>query len=161
MNVSGEELIQGWPSVRPFLYVGVICIIAGGAVAAVSDPFSFEQGSWLAAYLVLVGGVAQIALGAGQAALVGGALEQNSILREVLTWNLGSLGVMIGSLSGSALLTSLGGAVLAVSLGFFLLGVRPGRQRGPGALLIIYRGLATFVLLSIPVGLAISWVRHG
>ena len=68
---------------------------------------------------------------------------------------------MIGTLSGSALLTSLGGAVLAVSLGFFLLGVRPGRQRSPGALLIIYRGLATFVLLSIPVGLAISWVRHG
>ena len=56
----------------------------GGAVAAVSDPFSFEQGSWLAAFLVLVGGVVQIALGAGQAALVGGAVEQNSIVPRCL-----------------------------------------------------------------------------
>ncbi|HTO00076.1 MAG TPA: hypothetical protein VL068_05315 [Microthrixaceae bacterium] len=161
MNVTGEELIQGWPSVRPFLYVGSACIVAGGLVAAVTEPFSFEQGSWLAAYLVLVGGVAQIALGVGQAALLHGVLERNSIVRELLTWNLGSLGVMIGSLTGSALLTTLGGVILAVSLGSFLLGVRTPGRRSHRVLSVIYQGLATFVLLSIPVGLALSWIRHG
>ena len=38
-------------------------IVLGGLVAAVTGPLHFDRGSWLAAYLVLVCGVAQCAIG--------------------------------------------------------------------------------------------------
>src|SRR5664280_2796146 len=53
----------------PFAAVGAACIVAGGLVAAVSAPAPSEHASWAAAYLVLVVGVAQAALGVGQALL--------------------------------------------------------------------------------------------
>lgn len=40
-------------------------IVAGGLVAAINSAAPFAHGSWLAAYLVLVGGVAQLLLGVG------------------------------------------------------------------------------------------------
>ncbi|MGB3410611.1 MAG: hypothetical protein WBA45_05390 [Microthrixaceae bacterium] len=160
MKFSSEELIDRWPSLNYFLVIGSACVVAGGLVAAVTGPLDLGDGSWLAAYLVLVGGVAQIGLGIGQSALALVAPEPNLVRREVLTWNLGNLGVVVGSLLGSALVTSVGGLILAVALWSFLTGVRLIRGSAPGALLVIYRGLATFVLLSIPVGLAMSWVRN-
>ena len=54
-----DEMIARWPSVRPFLLIGSLCTIAGGLVAAVTRPTGFVLGSWTAAFLVLVGGVAQ------------------------------------------------------------------------------------------------------
>jgi len=36
---------------------GAGCVIVGGLVAAVTGPSGLEQGSWLAAYSVLVCGV--------------------------------------------------------------------------------------------------------
>lgn len=53
----------------PFIATGGTLVVAGGLVAAVNSAAPFAHGSWLAAYLVLVGGVAQIALGVGAAAL--------------------------------------------------------------------------------------------
>lgn len=53
-----------------FVACGAILIVAGGVVAAVDSAAPFTHGSWLAAYLVLVGGAAQISLAAG---LVAGA----------------------------------------------------------------------------------------
>ena len=46
--------------------VALLCVVAGGLVAAVTGPLRLEHGSWAAAYLVLVGGVAQGALGIAQ-----------------------------------------------------------------------------------------------
>lgn len=146
---------------KPFFLIGGICIIAGGLVAAVTRPLNFDDGSWLAAYLVLVGGVAQIALGYGQATLSRTTPEPKLVTRELVTWNVGSAVVIAGSLTASALLTSIGGVVLAVALWSFLVGVRNIAPSVHGGLIVLYRGLATFVLLSIPVGLVISWIRHG
>ena len=56
---AGDRLLACWSVVGPFVLVGSVCIVAGGLVAAVSRPSGFELGSWLAAYLVLVGGVAE------------------------------------------------------------------------------------------------------
>jgi hypothetical protein len=44
-------------------------IVAGGIVAAVNSASPFGHGSWLAAYLVLVGGVSQVVLSIGALAL--------------------------------------------------------------------------------------------
>jgi hypothetical protein len=48
-----------------FLATAAAMVVAGGSVAAVNGASSFAHGSWLAAYLVLVGGVAQLLLGIG------------------------------------------------------------------------------------------------
>jgi hypothetical protein len=53
-----------------FLASASVLIVAGGAVAAVNSAAPFGHGSWLAAYLVLVGGVSQVVLGAGRLAFV-------------------------------------------------------------------------------------------
>ena len=42
---------------------GICSVALGGLVAAVAQPLDLAHGSWLAAYLVLVGGVAQGAMG--------------------------------------------------------------------------------------------------
>ena len=51
------------------MVAGGAAIIAGGIVAAVTDPAGWEHGSWTAAFLVLVAGVAQIGLALGQVEL--------------------------------------------------------------------------------------------
>jgi len=38
----------------PFGIVGVVCVVAGGLVAAATAPAPTEHGGWAAAYLVLV-----------------------------------------------------------------------------------------------------------
>ncbi len=48
---------------RLLVVVGTCCVVLGGFVAAVTGPLTLADGSWLAAYLVLVGGLAQCALG--------------------------------------------------------------------------------------------------
>lgn len=53
----------------PFAIVGTACVIAGGLVAAATAPAPSEHGSWAAAYLVLVAGMAQVALAMEQGML--------------------------------------------------------------------------------------------
>ena len=45
------------------LVAGAASIVLGGLVAAVTGPLELEHGSWAAAYLVLVSGVAQWVMG--------------------------------------------------------------------------------------------------
>src|SRR3546814_20131767 len=52
-----------------------------------SSDLGFEHGSWLAAYLVLVGGVAQIALGGGQAWLADRVPRARTTRTEAWSWN--------------------------------------------------------------------------
>ena len=75
-------------SAMPFVVLGAVSVIAGGLVAAVSAPAGWEHGSWAAAYLVLVTGVAQIGLGAAQAALVAAPPWRRGRAVELLGWNL-------------------------------------------------------------------------
>ena len=42
---------------------GIGSVVLGGLVAAVTEPLDLTHGSWVAAYLVLVGGVGQGAMG--------------------------------------------------------------------------------------------------
>lgn len=155
-----DDLIARWPAARPFVVIGSACIIAGGIVAAVTRPTGFDLGSWLAAYLVLVGGVAQIALGAGQAWLAAEPPRATTVKTELATWNLGVAATIVGSLTATPVVTTLGGIVSAVALVVFLVGVRtPGPA--PRWARIVYCSVVTFVLCSIPVGLALAWIRHG
>lgn len=87
--VADAELAERWRAACAFVVIGAVFVVAGGLVAAVSGPTDFEQGSWLAAYLVLVGGVAQMVLGAGQAWLAVRIPPGRSTRIEAWSWNIG------------------------------------------------------------------------
>jgi hypothetical protein len=157
---AGDRLLARWSVVGPFVLVGSVCIVAGGLVAAVSRPTGFELGSWLAAYLVLVGGVAQIALGGGQAWLADSPPAALAVRSELATWNAGVLTTVVGTLTGRPVVTTFGGAASIVALALFLAGVRRAGS-APAWARLLYRSVAAIVLISTPVGLALAWIRHG
>lgn len=154
------DLPVRWPAVRPFVLMGSVGIVAGGLVAAVTGPTGFEPGSWSAAYLVLVAGVAQVVLGVGQAWLAEQVPPPSEVRAEAVAWNLSVAGVMAGTLASAPVVTTLGGLSLVVALVLFLAGVRRSAAAA-GLALVLYRGLVAIVLVSTPVGLALAWVRHG
>jgi hypothetical protein len=155
-----DRVVARWPGVRPFVVVGFLSTIVGGVTAAVTRPTGFELGSWLAAFLVLVGGVAQIALGIGQAWLSDQPPSPASLRAEVITWNVGMAATIAGSLLAAPAVTTLGGVVFAVALCVFLRSV-PRSGASPRWARLLYRWLVAVVLLSTPVGLVLAWIRHG
>lgn len=149
-----------WNTARPFVFVGTSAVLAGGVVAAVTGPTGFDAGSWVAAYLVLVCGVSQLALGAGLAVLPGTPPAGSAVLAQLLVWNAGCAAVVLGTLVEVPVVTSLGGLALVVVLARALRAVGPGRPEVSGWVLL-FRTLCWFVLVSVPVGLLLAWLRHG
>ena len=141
----------------PFAAVGAACIVAGGLVAAVSAPAPSEHASWAAAYLVLVAGVAQAALGVGQALLAPRVPSRRTVAVQFTAWNLGNGAVMAGTLAGITSLVDTGGALLVVAL-LLLSGVRAS-ERPRTWLLWAFRLLAAVLLVSIPIGLVLARIR--
>lgn len=134
--------------------VGGAAVVLGGLVAAATGPMGWTKGSWTAAYLVLVMGVAQYVMGlmhpkdrrpdrAGWAQLAG--------------WNLGSLLVIGGTLVATPLLVDLGSVLLVVALVLGLRAAWPGRS---GLVGHAYRAMLLVLALSIPVGILLSHLRH-
>lgn len=143
----------------PFVLLGAACIVAGGLVAAVTAPLGLEHGSWMAAYLVLAAGVAQIALGAGQSLLAPRAPSWPVVWAEVVGWNLGGAAVIAGTLLGAPALTTAAGAVLTATLLLFIFSSR-GSVGGSRPLLWSYRLVLLILIVSVPVGVLMAWQRH-
>lgn len=141
-----------------FALLGMVCVIAGGIVAAVTGPTDFANGSWLAAFLVLVGGVAQWALGLGQVWLAPTEPSRGLIHAELATWNAGTALVILGTLIDVPVVTTLGGVVTLASLALFLSGVQ-GAQARHRKVLMAFRVLLVIELVSVPIGLTMSWLR--
>lgn len=141
-----------WP---PFVLAGGLCVVAGGLVAAATASTPSELGSWTAAYLVLVGGVAQLLLASGQAILT---TEHSPTLARVefVCWNLGNAAVVAGTLSGRPWPVTAGGCVLLVALVSFLFACRRS-VRGGRAMLYGYRALAGFLGLSVVAGTVLAY----
>ena len=74
-------------------------IVVGGLVAAINSAAPFAHGSWLAAYLVLVGGVAQLLLGVGCLGLPAPRLSARLRRTQLGLWNVGNAAVASGSRS--------------------------------------------------------------
>lgn len=143
--------------------VGMCCIVLGGLVAAVTSPLDLAHGSWVAAYLVLVGGVAQYLMGRAR------PLRQEEAQRrwawtQFGVWNLGNAGVIIGTLAGQTLPVAVGSVALFVGLAIALHAARPsalpshGPVSGPFTSWA-YRALLVALAISIPVGVALSYIR--
>lgn len=155
-------LTERWHELVTFILAGAICVVAGGLVAAVTAPAPTEHGTWAAAYLVLVGGVAQVGLGLGQAMFTT-RISKLIVAVQAAGWNLGSAAVLVGTLLGVTTLVDLGGALLVATLALLARGVRPaGVSPVAGAArwcLQGYRLLVLVLLLSIPIGLVLARVR--
>ncbi|HET7172944.1 MAG TPA: hypothetical protein VFI30_01525 [Nocardioidaceae bacterium] len=160
--MTGSRVAGGpapvWSS-WPFLLAGSACIVAGGLVSAATAPQASEHSAWAAAYLVLVAGVVQIALGAGQALLAPRGVSRPLLVAELVTWNVGNAAVLAGTLLQVAAVVDLGGALLVCCLGLVVLAVRrPGKAGWPAW---VFRALVVVVLVSIPIGLVLGATSGG
>lgn len=139
----------------PFALVGSVCVVAGGLLAAAVAHAPSEHAVWATAYLVLVGGVAQIAVGAGHQYLHTRPPSRPVAAGELAGWNVGNAAVIAGTVAGITAITDFGGALLVGALVLLLAGTRGGRA---GWWLRCYRILLAIVLVSIPIGLVIGLV---
>lgn len=126
-------------------------IVAGGLAAAVNSASPFAHGSWLAAYLVLVGGASQVALGLAPLALPVAPPSQRLVRSQLVLWNAGALIVPAGVLVGSLAVVAVGSAALLAALACFVAGAQPTGADRPGRVLA-YRALVAVLGTSVLVG---------
>lgn len=141
------------PAVLPFAVAGAVGVIGGGLLSAALAPNASYHGSWAVAYIVLVIGVAQIMLGAGQAYVTDGAVSQPTVLAELTGWNLASVATVLGTVLDVTAVLYVGAVLQLAILTTFLYCVRNGRR---GAVLIIMRALIAIMLVSVPIGLVLQ-----
>lgn len=143
--------------------VGGVAILTGGIIAAVTGPLSLARGSWLAAYLVLVVGVAQYSMGSARRRgqeVTGARLGW----AQFGLWNAGCLAVMAGTLTSTVVPVWIGSAALLVAvLTAFHVDRQPDDEAHPRELFwtFSYRLLLVVLAVSIPVGVVLSVVRNG
>lgn len=167
-TLTSDRTIGAWATVArqmkvvPFVVLGVLGVVAGGLLAAVTAPAPTERATWAVAYLVLVWGVAQVGLGAGQG-LCASRLSTGLVVAQVAGWNLGSGAVVAGTVSGVPAVADGDGALLVVTLILFARGLTggPARRRAgvPSWGRWSYGLLITVLLVSIPVGLILLRLR--
>lgn len=144
--------------------IGVGCVVFGGLVAAATGPLGLEQGSWVAAYLVLVGGVAQVAMGLAPAWLTQRPASPTISWSTLASWDLGSALVIAGTLTDMPLVVDGGSVLLVIGLATALYAVRRGspHSSAEGAAWLvswIYRALLLVLLVSIPIGVVLAHLR--
>lgn len=145
----------GTRSAIPFVVIAFAGILLGGAVSAASAPSANYTASWAAAYLVLVVGVAQLALGIGQALLAPHQPSARIITAEAVVYNVANLAVLIGTLVDRTVIVDLGGVLMIAALVLFLVAVR-GAQTQHRWLLHGYRTVIAILVVTTPIGLIIS-----
>lgn len=149
---------------RPSGFLAVFggsCVVLGGLVAAVTGPLGLADGSWVAAYLVLVGGVAQYAMGRMPYRLAAPSLSLRLSWAEPVCWNLGNVLVVVGTLAGLPALVDVGSVFLLVVLGIAWHAVRDAAPVGRVARFAgwAYREVLILLVLSIPVGAVLAHLR--
>ena len=158
LTTTTPTIPSRWRPSVPLLVCGAVSIVAGGLAAAVTGPTEWDHGSWVAAFLVLVGGVAQIGIAAGQSELTPSPPTPRFVALECALWNVAGLIVIAGTLLASPLTVTIGSVVLVAAL---VLAAVAARGVGRSWLLVPYRALLVLLLVSTPIGIALSWTRHG
>lgn len=141
----------------PFAATGLLAIVTGGLIAAVTAHAPTQPWTWASAYMVLVAGLAQIIFGIGQSALTTASLPPALIAAEWLALNLGNAGVVGGTLAQQPWIIAAGTALFALALALYVGGVR--RARYP-RVAIAYRVILGVLFISSLTGLGLSIVLH-
>lgn len=142
----------------PFLVLGVLAILAGGAVAAAARPADWDQGSWAAAYLVLPAGLGSFVGGLALGFLPGpsptGERPEVNAPLLLFTWILGNAGVLVGNLMDQPIVLIVGSLVLLFVLLDSVWVLRRARARGPW--FTAYTAGVVLLVVSVPIGLALA-----
>ena len=150
---------------RPELTAAAVASLAGaGCVLAIRIAEPFDHGVWLVAYLFLVGFLAQLLLGRGQAALLGADARPPAPAAakaaQLVLWNVGVVAVPVGVFAEVRVAVVLGSLTLLAALGSFWnqvrgeLSVRSASRRW---LAPAYLALLMFMAGSVLVGTALAW----
>lgn len=143
------------PAVRPFAVVGVAAVIVSGVVGAALARFPSQQLVWAMAYLNLVVGVGQYALGAGQVRLGQRQPNRGTVWAQWALLNTGHAGIMGGTLSRSFAVVAAATLPYLLAMAWFALRVRP---RDRSAALLGYRALIALLSLSSLTGVWLMWL---
>ncbi len=136
--------------------LGVAFVVAGGLTAAVTGPLDLTKGSWLAAYLVLVCGVAQCLL-SRQADILGRTSpDRDHPWARPVAWNLGNLLVILGALASLPFVADVGGVVLLAGL---ILAASETRGATRHLHAVVVRVLYVLLGVSVPIGLTLTHLR--
>jgi hypothetical protein len=147
-QASGPEIVGAT--------IGYASIVCGGLIAAVTSPLDLSKGSWLAAYLVLISGLAQVLLAQQSRILRAQQPQTRSAALVLVAWVLGNFSVVAGSLMRVPLIVDFGGLLLMAALISALLGTQHATRR---ALAWLLRLSYAAVFISIPVGLVLAHLR--
>ena len=140
---------------QPFWLGGVAAVIAGGLLAAaIAAPSPTRHGVWAAAYLVLVFGVGQIVLGAGQTLLASSPPSRRTALTTAALFDVANLAILAGVVGDQMIVFDVGSMLLIVALLLFLAGVRDSHR--PGWPLLSYRLFVGLLVVSIPIGMIVT-----
>lgn len=135
----------------PFLAVGILAIVIGGLFSAATARSATYHSAWSVAYIVLVVGVAQVALGVGQWWLAAHRIPVGILVGELLVFNLGNLGVVLGTVLAASIWVDVGSALLVVALATF--GWKVWSPRRSGWVLLAYWALIVLLSASVIIGL--------
>ncbi|MGH3970566.1 MAG: hypothetical protein ACRDTV_21215 [Mycobacterium sp.] len=142
-------------SFEPFAIAGAVSVIAGGLLAAViAAPAPTRHDVWAVAYLVLVLGVSQIVLGAGQVLLASTPPTARMVAVMAVAFNAASIAILVGVITDQIVVFDAGAVLLIVALVLFFHGVRHGARRGWP--LYAYRLFVAVLVVSIPIGLLLT-----
>ncbi|WP_035720290.1 hypothetical protein [Gordonia shandongensis] len=137
-----------------FIGAAALFVVAGGLVAAIARPLDLTKGSWLAAYLVLVCGVALAVIGAAQQHTPS-AVAPGVRIAQLGGWLVANATVIVGSLVDSPAAVDVGAVLLLV----VLLGTAwVGRGLAASRRVAAYAYLAVLVVLAVsaPIGMILA-----
>ncbi|MGH3208313.1 MAG: hypothetical protein ACRDNO_11175 [Trebonia sp.] len=141
------------PAGRPFVLVGSACVIGGGLVSAAMAPAASYHSSWAVAYIVLVAGVAQAAIGLGQGTLTDGDVPRRVVRAQLAGWNLGNAAVVTGTLLEVAPVLYVGCALLVMALALILYAIRHAPS---SRTLVATRFIIALILFSMSIGIVLQ-----
>lgn len=156
-------LLQLWQqraAFKPFAVAGIVAVLAGGALAAaIAAPAPTRHGVWAVAYLVLVLGAGQLAIGAGQALLPTAPPSPREAALSATAFNLSGAAVVVGVVTDRVALFHAGSALLCAVLAWWL--YRARRSTRLGCILLAYRLFLAALVVSIPIGMLITTAGRG
>ncbi len=153
------------PSILPrplYACAGASFLLGGAGVAAWNSAHRVDHGWWLASFLVLVGGIAQVLLGAGQRTVAQPrslAQAHRAMIRQASLWNAGTLLVPLGVMTDVRLPVVAGSGALMAALARLAVDLRHAPPPGERVERIraSFVSLLLFLAVSVLVGTILAW----
>lgn len=140
----------------PFVVTATLAQLGAGILAATTAHAPNRNVLWTVAFLILVVGMAQFVLGAGQAIMRRQPPGTRSLTLQWLLFNGGSAAVIAGTICDVFPLVATGTMAFLLSLLMFHLAVRNVTQRW---LLLAYQLVLAIAATGASIGLVLAWFR--